>query len=433
MIRLRELLCGRGACSASQGVPAVICGKLWQSCVVLQQNRDLRRRAGTGRYQQVEQQERQTERAPNENSEDILNLMNTNNDYSVETDDPQNRDDFLSDFARRKKQRLQQRYAYRPRADPKDTSILLFPGQGSQFVGMGKKLLQYPNVKKLYELSSEILGYDLLNLCLNGPKEKLDKTEFCQPAVFVTSLAALEKLRDDLPSVIDKCVATAGFSVGEYAALVFSGMLEFEDALNIVKLRGEQMQAASEAVAGGMMSVFCGAETQVGYACQVATEYCKKKRNIENPVCRIANYLCPEAKVVAGNIEALEFIKANAKIFGIRRMKMLPVSGAFHTDLMIDVKQPLKSALNNIQINKPLISVHNNVTAKRANQKSLVHHLVSQVYKPVKWEQTMHVLYSRDQGQSFPSTYELGPGKQLGTILRQINSKAFRTYKSVEV
>lgn len=115
-----------------------------------------------------------------------------------------------------------------PKIDPRNTSIVLFPGQGSQYVGMGKDLLKFPMAKDLYDLASYILGYDLLKLCLNGPKEKLDQTRFSQPAILVTSLAAVERLKEERPDAIDNCVATAGFSLGELTALIFAGAIGFE-------------------------------------------------------------------------------------------------------------------------------------------------------------------------------------------------------------
>lgn len=124
--------------------------------------------------------------------------------------------------------RSQAIYALRPSIDPKDTTIILFPGQGTQYVGMGRQLLKYPIVNEMFEHANEILGYDLLKLCLKGPKQELDKTIHCQPAVLMCSLAALEQLKDDQPSVIENCIASAGFSVGEITALTFAGVMSFE-------------------------------------------------------------------------------------------------------------------------------------------------------------------------------------------------------------
>lgn len=122
----------------------------------------------------------------------------------------------------------------KPKYDPRNTSVILFPGQGSQYVGMGKDLLKFPMAKDLYELASYILGYDLLKLCLNGPKEKLDQTRYSQPAVLVTSLASVERLKEERPGAIDNCVGTAGFSLGELTALIFAGAIGFEKGKEVL-------------------------------------------------------------------------------------------------------------------------------------------------------------------------------------------------------
>lgn len=138
---------------------------------------------------------------------------------------------------------------------------------------------------------------------------------------------------------------------------------------------------------------------------------------------------------VLGFFQALDFIEGNAADFGIRRIVRLPVSGAFHTDLMKDAKEPLMKALKRVNLQQPVVSVHSNLTSKRykRNLKEMIKTLGKQVHEPVMWEQTMHVLYSRAQGVDFPNTYEVGPGKQLGTLLRLVNLTAAQKYKPVEV
>ncbi|XP_029652893.1 malonyl-CoA-acyl carrier protein transacylase, mitochondrial [Octopus sinensis] len=331
----------------------------------------------------------------------------------------------------------QERFAVRPSVDPETTSILLFPGQGSQFVGMGKKLIDgHQRCREMYEIASSILGYDLLKLCLEGPQSELDRTVVCQPAVMVTSLAAVEWLQEENPEVIEKCISTAGFSVGELSALVFAGVIDFEDAVKLIKVRAEGMQAASEETPSGMMSVFCTHRTKLGLAMQVAKEVCKQKHDLYGPVCQIANYLYPDCKVIAGHDMALSFIENNMKDFGIRRTKRLPVSGAFHTPLMESSVPSFVEALKNLEIREPLFPVYSNVKARmylnspKGVKKLLKKHLTS----AVKWEQILHVLYSRDKSTAkFPHTYELGPGKQLGTLLRMVNLKAHANYHSVDV
>jgi [acyl-carrier-protein] S-malonyltransferase len=128
--------------------------------------------------------------------------------------------------------RDQSRHFRKPNKDPKETSIILFPGQGTQYVGMGKDLMKFPIARDLFDAASDLLGYNLRELCFNGPKEELDKTIYCQPAVMVCSLAAVEKLKEERPMAIESCVATAGFSIGEITALVFAGALSFEEGLS---------------------------------------------------------------------------------------------------------------------------------------------------------------------------------------------------------
>ncbi|GAU98358.1 hypothetical protein RvY_09515 [Ramazzottius varieornatus] len=322
----------------------------------------------------------------------------------------------------------------RPKIDPRETSIVLFPGQGSQFVGMGEKLLKYPNVREIYGVASEILGYDLLKLCLEGPKEDLDRTVYCQTAVFVTSIAALEKLKVENFQAIQYCAATAGFSVGEYASLVFAGCLSFEECLKLVKARAEAMQMASEMSPGGMLSVQIDHDSQLQKAMELARRWSAERKNVRDPYCQIASYLFPEGRVIAGNNEALDFIEVNAKMFKIKPLKRLPVSGAFHTPLMTPAKDVFYQTLKDTTFKQPSITVYSNVTAlSYGGQKASTSLLLKQISAPVKWEQILHSIYEREKDVLFPNTYEVGPGKQLGTILKRTNLKAFASYKAIEV
>uniref|UniRef100_A0A5F9CBL6 Malonyl-CoA-acyl carrier protein transacylase, mitochondrial n=1 Tax=Oryctolagus cuniculus TaxID=9986 RepID=A0A5F9CBL6_RABIT len=257
------------------------------------------------------------------------------------------------------------------RREPGRCSVLLFPGQGSQLVGMGRGLLGFPRVRELYDAASRVLGYDLLALSLHGPQEDLDRTVHCQPAIFVASLAAVEKLHHLQPEVIENCVAAAGFSVGEFAALVFAGAMDFSEGLYAVKIRAEAMQEASEAVPSGMLSVLGQRQSKFPLACADAREHCRSL-GIEEPVCEVSNYLFPDCRVVAGHLEALHFLQRNAARYHFRRTKMLPVSGGFHTRLMEPALEPLAQALKTVDIKKPLVSVHSNVTGHRASTKSLL-------------------------------------------------------------
>ncbi|KAK2859047.1 hypothetical protein Q5P01_003667 [Channa striata] len=298
---------------------------------------------------------------------------------------------------------------------------------------MGRGLLKYPNVREMFGVAQKILGYDLLSLCLEGPEEELLKTVHCQPAVFVTSLAAVERLSQENPQAIETCVAAAGFSVGEFAALVFSGSMNFAEALYAVKVRAEAMQKASELLPSGMLSVIGRPQAQYKNACLQAKEHCKSL-GIEEPVCSVANYLFPDGRVIAGHQPALDFLQQNSRRLQFTRTKLLPVSGAFHTELMAAATEPLRDVLRQVEIRRPEINVYSNVDGKRyMNESHVRRQLVKQLVSPVKWEQTLHEIYERTQGERFPHTYEVGPGKQLGATLQRCNRKAFMTYAHVKV
>ncbi|EDS30220.1 malonyl CoA-acyl carrier protein transacylase [Culex quinquefasciatus] len=315
----------------------------------------------------------------------------------------------------------------RPRIDLRETSIILFPGQGAQYVGMAKRLLKYPGARDIFQLANEVLGYDLLKLCLDGPRERLDQTRHCQPAVMVSSLAALEQLKEERPNAIENCFATAGFSLGEISALVFAGALPFDKALRLVQIRAEAMQLASEQHTSGMATVLYGADARGGL------QGCPGLRGVESPECRIANYLYPSCKVIAGSEDALKFLEANGKKYGIKRIKRLPVSGAFHTELMASAVEPFAKALKKITIEDPIIGVYSNVDGKRyRNAGHILGQLPKQITRPVKWEQTLHNLYERKAGENFPRTFECGPGQGLKTILKQVNGKAWDSAFSIE-
>ncbi|ALC43737.1 beg [Drosophila busckii] len=315
--------------------------------------------------------------------------------------------------------------------DPKDTSVVLFPGQGTQYVGMAKDLLRFPGARSIFKLAHEVLRYDLLKICLEGPREKLNRTEYAQLAVMVSSLAALEQLREERPAAIEKCVATAGFSLGEITALVFAGALPFDKALQLVQVRANAMQAACDKFAGTMAMALYGPDTDLGDACTKAQQWCLD-RGVETPYCGTANYMYPHCKVIAGSVEAIEFLEQNAKALKIRRMKRLAVSGAFHTPLMQSAVEPFAKALKSVHIQDPIIRVYSNVDGKPyRNATHILRQLPKQIVRPVKWEQTLHEMYERRQGVDFPRTFECGPGKGLLQVLEKVNAKAAQTAHNV--
>lgn len=169
--------------------------------------------------------------------------------------------------------------------DPLDTCIVLFPGQGTIKVGMVQKYLHFPQARELFEIANEILNYDLLKLCLKGPQEKLNQTYFNQPATVVSSLAALEQLREERPRVFETCKATAGYSVGELTALIFSGALSFENGIRLVSVRGAAMQYASDKCHQGMLSVHCAPQASLLQACKDAEKWAHDC-GVEMPICQ---------------------------------------------------------------------------------------------------------------------------------------------------
>jgi len=323
--------------------------------------------------------------------------------------------------------RDQSRKSRRSGQDPRETSIIMFPGQGSGYVGMAKDLVRIPEARDMYKLASEVLGYDLLKLCNEGPQKKLDMTVYAQPAIAVTSLASLEKLKEERPTAINNCVAAAGFSLGEITALIFAGAIPFDQGVKLIQIRAEAMQLASNENPSGMAAVIYGPDSEVGKACVQAKEWCIE-RGIEDPECNIANYLYPNCKVIAGNLEALSFIEKNAKLYKLRKVKRLPVSGAFHTKLMEGAVEPFKKALSKIKVEQPAVSVHSNIDGRiYRSADHILRQLPKQIVKPVKWEQLLHILYERPQGHKFPRTFEAGPGQTLKAILKQVNAKAWDT------
>jgi [acyl-carrier-protein] S-malonyltransferase len=290
-------------------------------------------------------------------------------------------------------------------------TALFFPGQGAQHVGMGKKLVkQYARSRELYERASEILGYDLAQICFEGPAEELDSTVISQPALFVTSLAALEKLRADSPEVVLGCEMAAGLSLGEYTALVFAGALSFEDGLRVVQRRGQAMQNAADARPSGMVSILLLDREQVSRICQEASAHGELQ---------IANYLCPGNLVVSGENAACERAAELAAAAGGKAIP-LAVAGAFHTNIMKPADTALSEALSGVEIRPPEIPVVSNVDARpHTDPEEIRQLLVQQVLQPVRWEDSINFML----GEGCTDFYEVGPGKVLKGLLKRISRK----------
>ncbi len=291
-------------------------------------------------------------------------------------------------------------------------TAILFPGQGAQQIGMGVKVAQqYPAAKALFDQAADILEYDLLELCTNGPEEKLNSTVYSQPALFVAGLASLEVLRDLAPEHIENCKAAAGLSLGEYTALAFAEALSFEDGLRIVKTRGEAMQAAADAKPSGMVSILLLDEEKVQEICDQATT--------SESILKIANYLCRGNIVVSGDKAACEQAVTLAEEAGGRAIP-LKVAGAFHTPIMNSATEKLAAALENVTVNSPKIPVVSNVDAQSHDDPAEIREiLVKQVVHPVRWEDSMKHLLETGIDQFC----EVGPGKVLKGLMKRINRK----------
>ena len=294
-----------------------------------------------------------------------------------------------------------------------DSIGILFPGQGAQAPGMGKWLCQmFPAAKELFDSASKILGYDLADLCFNGPAEKLNATEFSQPALFVVGMAAATVYQKEHWQQAAKIKATAGLSLGEYTAVCFAGGLEFPDALKLVQRRGQAMQAAADAVQSGMASV-------LGLDLEKLTKVCEDAREgVE--VLQPANLLCPGNIAVSGHLSAIERLEPVASAAGAMKVIPLTVAGAFHTSLMEPVVDKLRKALDDMPIQDTRIPVYSNVDAKPHQSADEIRDLLSQqVVSPVQWEASIHSLL--DGGVE--GFLEAGTGRVLRGTLKRINRK----------
>jgi len=307
---------------------------------------------------------------------------------------------------------------------------LLFPGQGSQYVKMLSEVKDIPAVKDMLETSKDILGMDILDLCLNGPETKLEETRYCQPALFIGGLAGVEKLRLDKPEAVERCRCCAGLSLGEYTALCAAGVFSFEDGLKLVKLRGEAMQEAAKMGEQLMVSVAGIEKAKLEGLCQEAA-----KKEGPNAVCQIANALFPKGFSCAGTKPAMLSLKELAEENGALQAKILKTSGAFHTSLMAPAKAKLSKALDDTLPNMkpPRTSLYMNVTGKRiapgADPKEIVELLKMQLVSPVQWEPSVRAMMT-DGTTEF---YECGPMKQVKAMMKRIDATAWNNTTNIDV
>jgi [acyl-carrier-protein] S-malonyltransferase len=279
----------------------------------------------------------------------------------------------------------------------------IFPGQGSQYVGMGKDLCaEFPGAAELFQKADAALGFSLTKICFEGPEEDLKQTKNTQPAIFLHSVAVWTLLNPHDAAMV------AGHSLGEYSALVAAGALAFEDGLRLVRLRGELMQKAGEENPGTMAAVV-GLDTKVvGEVCCTAWP---------DGIVQAANFNSPGQIVISGSVNGVRKAMELAKQRGAKLVKELVVSGAFHSPLMQSAKDGLKVALDKTEFRDAKIPVYANVTAKPVHKADEIKTLLfEQVTSPVRWEETI-VNMSADGASRFS---EIGPGKVLQGLVKRI-------------
>lgn len=287
-----------------------------------------------------------------------------------------------------------------------NTIALIFPGQGSQSVGMGKDLYEkYPLARRTFEEADDALGYKLSAVCFEGPEDQLRLTEITQPAILTTSIAALRVLETRMP----KPCYVAGHSLGEYSAHVAAGTLRFVDAVRTVRNRGKYMQEAVPVGVGAMAAILGMNLDKVTAVCHDAAQ---------GEVCEPANINSPEQIVISGNTAAVERATKLADERGAKRAKILPVSAPFHCSLMKPAQDRLKADLDALKLQKPVYPVACNVEATLVTDDLHAHDtLLRQVTGSVKWEQCIHLLIA----QGVQTFIEVGPGKVLTGLMRQID------------
>ncbi len=286
---------------------------------------------------------------------------------------------------------------------------VIFPGQGSQLVGMGKDFYdKYALVQDLYQEADDTLGFSLSNLILNGPKEDLDLTENTQPAIFLISYSIFKLIKEEFKINLNKASFFAGHSLGEYSALASAGALSFAETLKILKIRGKAMQSSIPKGVGGMVAV-------LGSEIEIVENLINE--NLNRYECFIANDNSAGQIVLSGNIKDLEKIMIDLKSANIKNIK-LPVSAPFHCKLMSKATLVMKEEIAKLNFQEPQNILISNVTGKEIiNSNELKDLLVQQIESRVRWRESVILMVNKGVNQFI----EIGPGKVLSGLIKRID------------
>lgn len=304
---------------------------------------------------------------------------------------------------------------------------LLFPGQGSQYVKMMSELKDNPVVKGYCEKAQEILGYDILDLCLFGPEKDLEATVRCQPAMFLAGMAGMEKLRSIKPEAAANPGCVAGLSLGEYTALCVADVFSFEQGLRLVNIRSTAMQRCAEASPQLMLSVAGLERDQLEAIC--------KEHTRGNELAVVANVLFPKGFACSGTKEAITQMQDACVKAGAMQAKILKTSGAFHSSFMQSAQDELEEALNKLlpEMKPPRCDVYMNVTGQKIKAgtppSEIVPLLAKQLTNPVLWEPSVRLMVSDGMNEF----YEIGPMKQLKAMMKRINPKMWEKTTNIDV